>query len=302
MVLIASTPSFNSFFTVTKFIGFACGIIVLKPRHRWNYFDHIINASGYVQAIQVIWTLLISVPYVVFSNNFPFLNALGAILPGFYALDSIGKFIYLKKYGDKIQELMQEFHTTYESKEGTVAIEKDVVKSLKRDKKIITLFLSSTVLCNAIFIFLPLVASYVIYTKTKEWNPMPIVPAWYPFDKQKYFWPIYIHECIMAHDVPYWMAVPDGIFCNLLLLLNFFFSGLALELEEIINVEAERNVFGSKTLVVKLKELIIYHNRLISLTEQVNDVFAYIVVSRFLSSAFFVCCCGFVLVVSILIL
>lgn len=293
--MFASTPSFKSFFSLTNFIGYTCGLIMLKPRHRWNYFDHIINASGYIQAVQFCWILFICVPFFVFSNKFPFLYALGALLPCFYAVDSIGKFIYCKTHVNAIQKLAQEFEAIYEWKQDVNAKAGDVVTSLREDKKTITRFLVFNLVCNVIFNLPPLIISLVMFSKTNEWNPTSIYACWYPFSTKKYFWLIYAHEFIVSHNVLYWMMVPDGILGSFLLLLNFFYSGLALEMETAIN-------FGQRKhgkVVTKLKELIVYHVQLITLTERVNEVFAFVVIGRFLTSAFFLCCCGFVLVVSI---
>lgn len=260
--MFTSTPDFYSFFTLTNLIGYMCGLIMLKPRLRWNYFDHFINVSGYVQAVQFCWILFICVPYFVFSNKFPFLYALGALLPCFYAVDSIGKFIYCKTHVNEIKDLAEEFKTIYEWKREINSKDEKLVKSLCNDKRTITRFLVFNLVGNIIFNLPPLLISFIIFHKTSEWNPMSIYACWYPFDTKKYFWPIYAHEFIVSHNVLYWMLVPDGIFGSFLLLLNFYYTGLAKEMESAINSEGKS--IGKRLLPAKLRELIIYHVRLIT--------------------------------------
>lgn len=298
--MFASIPKFSSFFSLTNIIGYVCGLVILKPNENWNFFDQFINISGFIQAIQFCLILFIGTPYFVISNKFPFLYAIGALLPCFYAIDSIGKFIYCKTHVRDIQELVKEFKEIYEWKQESAMKNEDLVKRLKNDKKIMTRFLVFNLVSNIIFNLPPLIISLVSYKKTNEWNPMSIYACWYPFSTKKYFWYIYIHEFIVSHNVLYWMLVPDGIFGNLLLLLNCFYSGLALEMETAININVPKGEIRSRKVVLKLRELIVYHKRLINLTEKVNEVFSFVVISRFLTSAFFLCFCGFVLVVSYL--
>lgn len=249
-------PSFDSFFSSIEFYARTVGLIILKPAHNWTKIDWFLSLFGYLNIFIHIYNVVISAIQIIqFVHNELYIAAIGTIPGIFWAMSSSLNMVTLVYCKENLRKIVKRFSELYDT---NYEINTDKYnQELCQDKKKAMNYLMFFVVMNIVFSLSPITIVILKYLTTGVYEPEYMNPImWYPFDRVKYYWFVYLFDFVMARVSAFGGITPDILLFMFIVQMVYHFNCFGNQIQTFV-VEKPTLDF------IKLKKLVEHHQNLI---------------------------------------